>query len=65
MLKTFVMTTLDSATRIARYVCGEVLGDGIGIRVFKNRFFQQVFIFVSQTGDNLIMFTDYGSVMVA
>ncbi len=38
MLKTFVMTTLDSATRITRYVCGELLGDTFGITPMKNRY---------------------------
>ena len=38
MLKTFVMTTLDSATRITRYICSELIGDTFGIKPFKNRF---------------------------
>ena len=38
MLKTFVMTTLDSATRITRYVCNELFGDTFGIKVLKNRY---------------------------
>jgi len=39
MLKTFVMTTLDSATRITRYVAGELLGDTFHLRLFRNRYF--------------------------
>jgi len=38
LLKTFVMTTLDSATRITRYIGEELFGDGLGIAVLKNRF---------------------------
>jgi carbon starvation protein len=38
MLKTFVMTTLDTATRITRYICSELVGDTFGMKVFKNRF---------------------------
>jgi len=44
MLKTFVMTTLDSATRITRYVTGELLGDTLGLKVFKNRFVSTICI---------------------
>ena len=38
MLKTFVMTTLDSATRITRYLCNELLGDTFGLKPFRNRY---------------------------
>jgi carbon starvation protein len=38
MLKTFVMTTLDSATRITRYVGNELFGDTFGISVMKNKY---------------------------
>ncbi|MDP6107787.1 MAG: carbon starvation CstA 5TM domain-containing protein, partial [Candidatus Brocadiia bacterium] len=38
MLKTFVMTTLDSATRISRYVATELLGETFGLRAFRNRY---------------------------
>ncbi len=38
VLKTFVMTTLDSATRITRYVSAELLGDTFGISILKNRY---------------------------
>jgi carbon starvation protein len=39
MLKTFIMTTLDSATRITRYIGEELFGETLGIRVFKNCYF--------------------------
>lgn len=38
MLKTFVMTTLDSATRITRYVGSELLGETFGIPGMKNKY---------------------------
>ena len=38
MLKTFIMTTLDSATRITRYLCNELLGDTFGISIMKNKY---------------------------
>lgn len=38
MLKTFIMTTLDSATRITRYLCSELLGETFGIKLMKNRY---------------------------
>ncbi len=38
MLKTFIMTTLDSATRITRYLCNELFGDTLGIPVMKNKY---------------------------
>jgi len=38
MLKTFIMTTLDSATRITRYMCNELFGETFGIGLFKNRY---------------------------
>jgi len=38
MLKTFVMTTLDSATRIARYLLSELVGDTFGVKPFRNRY---------------------------
>lgn len=38
MLKTFVMTTLDSATRITRYICNELLGETFGIPGMKNKY---------------------------
>jgi len=38
LLNAFVMTTLDSATRITRYIFGELLGDAFHLRVFRNRY---------------------------
>ncbi len=38
MLKTFVMTTLDSATRITRYITEELFGESLRIRLLKNRY---------------------------
>jgi carbon starvation protein len=38
MLKTFVMTTLDSATRITRYIGEELFADGLGLTFLRNRF---------------------------
>ncbi len=38
VLKTFVMTTLDSATRISRYVGEELFGESMGIGILHNRF---------------------------
>jgi len=44
MLKTFVMTTLDSATRITRYIAGELFGDTFGVPIFKNRYFTTLLV---------------------
>ena len=44
VLKTFVLTTLDSATRITRYITEELFGEGLRIRFLKNRFFSTLFI---------------------
>jgi len=38
MLKTFVLTTLDSATRITRYMGEELFGEGLKIKILRNRF---------------------------
>jgi carbon starvation protein len=37
-LNSFVLTTLDSATRITRYVTEETLGDALGLKIFKNKY---------------------------
>jgi carbon starvation protein len=37
-IKTFIMTTLDSATRIGRYVSEELFGSALRIKLFRNRF---------------------------
>jgi len=38
ILNGFVMTTLDSATRISRYVTEELFGEAFGIKVLRNRY---------------------------
>jgi len=43
-LKTFVLTTLDSATRIGRYIGEELFGQALRIRPMRNRFFSTLFI---------------------
>ncbi|UCF71756.1 MAG: carbon starvation protein A [candidate division WOR-3 bacterium] len=44
MLKTFIMTTLDSATRITRYLGEELFGETLGIRLFKNPYFNTTIV---------------------
>lgn len=44
MLKTFVMTTLDSATRITRYITEELLGESFKIKLLKNRYLSTLII---------------------
>jgi carbon starvation protein len=44
MLKTFIMTTLDSATRITRYIGEELFGETFGIRLFRNCYFNTFII---------------------
>ena len=39
MLNSFVMTTLDTATRINRYITEELLGEGLRWKIFENRYF--------------------------
>lgn len=39
MVNSFVLTTLDTATRITRYICSEIFGQSFGIKIFNNRFF--------------------------
>ncbi len=39
MINSFVMTTLDTATRITRYISHELFGDSWHIRIFNNRYF--------------------------
>jgi len=38
MLKTFIMTTLDSATRITRYMATELFGETLGISFMRNKY---------------------------
>ena len=47
MLKTFIMTTLDTATRITRYLCNELLGDTFGIPGMKNKYVAVLLVGVS------------------
>jgi carbon starvation protein len=47
VLKTFVLTTLDSATRISRYITEEFFGEGLNMRFLKNRFISALFVIVS------------------
>jgi carbon starvation protein len=47
MLKTFIMTTLDSATRITRYLCNELLGETLGITPLKNKYVAVTLVGVS------------------
>ena len=44
MLKTFIMTTLDTATRITRYICNELLGETFGIPFMKNKYVAVMFV---------------------
>lgn len=39
MLKTFIVTTLDTATRITRYIGTELFGERLGIKPMRNMFF--------------------------
>ena len=45
-IKTFIMTTLDSATRIGRYVGEELFGSIAGGKFFRNRFVSTIIIIV-------------------
>jgi len=44
MLKTFIMTSLDTATRICRYMCNELLGETFGISIMKNKYIAVIFV---------------------
>jgi carbon starvation protein len=44
MLKTFIMTTLDTATRITRYICNELFGETFGIPYMKNKYVATLFV---------------------
>jgi carbon starvation protein len=44
ILKTFVMTTLDSATRITRYIGEELFAEGLGLGFLQNRFLSTALI---------------------
>jgi carbon starvation protein len=47
MLNAFVITTLDSATRITRYITEELFGDVFGIRFLKNRYLASLLVVVA------------------
>lgn len=49
MLKTFVMTTLDSATRITRYIGEELFGEGLKIKALRNRYLS-TFVIIALSG---------------
>ncbi len=44
MINAFVLTSLDTATRIARYISQELFGDSWKIKIFKNRYFSTFFV---------------------
>lgn len=46
MVNTFVLTTLDSATRINRYIGEELFGEGLRLKLFKNRYFSTMVIII-------------------
>ena len=47
MLKTFIMTTLDSATRITRYLSEELFGETFGIKIFRNCYFNTLLVILA------------------
>ncbi|MDH4211273.1 MAG: carbon starvation protein A [candidate division WOR-3 bacterium] len=47
MLKTFIMTTLDSATRITRYISEELFGETLGISIFRNCYFNTFVVIIA------------------
>jgi len=47
MINAFVLTTLDTATRITRYISTELFGDAWKIKVFKNRYFATFFVILA------------------
>ena len=46
MLKTFVMTTLDTSTRIARYITEELFGEGLKIKPLRNKYISTSIIII-------------------
>jgi len=47
MLNSFVMTTLDTATRINRYITEELFGEGLKWKIFGNRYFSTAIVILS------------------
>ena len=43
-LNAFVLTTLDSATRITRYITEEMFGEALGIKILKNKYLSTLLI---------------------
>ena len=43
-LNAFILTSLDSATRIARYITEETFGDALGFKPLKNKYFSSLVI---------------------
>ena len=56
VLNAFVMTTLDTATRITRYLATELFGDSFGMKIFKNKYFS-TFVVIILSG--LLAFSDW------
>jgi carbon starvation protein len=65
ILKTFIMTTLDSATRISRYIGEELFGESMGVRILHNRFVATAIIiglaFILATGSWQTVWPVFGS----
>jgi len=46
MLNSFVMTTLDTAARVNRYITEELLGEGLKWKIFNNRYFSTAVVII-------------------
>jgi len=46
MINSFVLTTLDTATRITRYITQELFGETFRIKLLKNRYFATLFVII-------------------
>lgn len=46
MINSFVLTTLDTATRITRYITSELFGERFKIKFLKNRFFSTIIVII-------------------
>jgi carbon starvation protein len=46
MINSFVLTTLDTATRITRYITEELFGETLRIKVLKNRYIATIVIII-------------------
>ena len=56
VLNAFVLTTLDTAARITRYIATELFGEGFNIKIFRNKYFS-TFIVIVLSG--LLAFSDW------